>query len=76
MFTWHILSRVGPEVFYTDTLLIYNEFLDKTAESISLHKRRVLPTVPKLFHNCFKPQRIYCFLNSKYIIYINASIGV
>ena len=70
MFTrYTILSAVGPEVTYIHTLLSYNEFLTKTAKSISLHKRRV-----NQFHHCFKPQRIYCVLNSKDIIYINASI--
>ena len=45
MFTrYAILRRVGPEVFYIDTLLIENEFLDKTAKFITLRKRRV---------NCF-----------------------
>ena len=45
MFTrYTILSGVGPEVFYIDTLVISNEFLDKTAKFIILRKRRV---------NCF-----------------------
>ena len=72
MFTrYAILSCVGPEVTYIHHILLSsNEFLNKTAKSISLHKRRV-----NQFHHCFKPQRIYCVLNSKYIIYINASIS-
>ena len=75
MFTrYTILRLAGPEVFYIDTLLIKNEFVEKTAKSTSLHKRCVLPTVSKLFHHCFKPKRIYCVLNSKYIFYVNASI--
>ena len=43
MFTrYAILSCVGPEVTYIHHILLSsNEFLNKTAKSISLHKRRV-----------------------------------